>query len=193
MFFLGCKKDAPENSAANEKTSENITSAGTNKTGKSDIHTYLGRLRADIPGTGINAPKMIDVTFTALDGTAKKLSDYKGQVILLNLWATWCPPCRAEMPAMEQLYAAYKEKGFVIAAVSVGEDAKTVKDFLKKTPYSFPVFTDPEGQVSGTYGTGSIPTTYLIDKEGTFLGRFVGAREWYSEDAQNLIEALLAR
>lgn len=119
-----------------------------------------------------------------------KLFDYKGKVILLNLWATWCPPCRQEMPFMQKLYEDYKNKNFIIVAVS-GESMETVNNFLSKNKYDFPIFIDDDNQLNRTYGTGSIPTTYLIDKNGFMIAQFVGGREWNGPSAKELIDALL--
>jgi len=135
--------------------------------------------------------KLIDANITDLNGNKVKLSDFKDKVIFLNLWATWCPPCRAEMPSMEKLSEKFKDKNFVILAVSQGEDLNTVTNFLKKNKYSFKIFTDEKNEVAGSYGTGSIPTSYLIDKNGNMIAQFVGGRDWFSKEAVDLINALL--
>lgn len=155
---------------------------------KPDIKALLEKLGAGIPK---NEVKYFDATFFDLNGKEVKLSDYKGKVIFLNLWATWCPPCRKEMPEMEKLNEKFKNKNFVMLAVSVGEDNKTVKNFLSKNRYTFPIFTDNKRDIETKYSTGSIPTTYIIDKNGNILAQFIGARDWYSKEAISLIEKLL--
>ncbi|MBN2545374.1 MAG: TlpA family protein disulfide reductase [Spirochaetes bacterium] len=135
--------------------------------------------------------KFIDANITDMNGNKTKISDFKDKVIFLNLWATWCPPCRAEMPSMEKLHNKFKDKEFVILAVSQGENMKTVENFLKKNKYSFKIFTDDKNEVASSYGTGSIPTSYLIDKNGNMIAQFVGGRDWFSKEAVDLINALL--
>ena len=157
-------------------------------TGSLDIGELIDKLGGGQPKTSF---KYMESSFIDLNGNKKSLSEYKGNVIFLNLWATWCPPCREEMPSMEKLYNKLKDRGFVILAVSAGEDQETVKKFLEKNKYSFPIFTDNQNSVAGNYGTGSIPTTYIIDKEGFILARFVGGRDWNSPDAVNLFNLLL--
>jgi thiol-disulfide isomerase/thioredoxin len=136
--------------------------------------------------------KYFDANITDMKGNPVKLSNYEGKVIFLNLWATWCPPCREEMPSMEKLQKAFEKDDFVILAVSQGEKMSTVQKFLTKKPYSFPIFIDHANEVSSNYATGSIPTSYLIDKKGMLVAQFVGGRDWYSKDSQGLIKLLLA-
>jgi len=162
----------------------NITALDVN----TEIKMLLEKLGAGIPKKEI---KYFDATFFDLNGKEVKISDYSGKVIFLNLWATWCPPCRKEMPEMEKLNEKFKDKNFVMIAVSVGEDNKTVKNFLSKNKYKFPIFTDNKRDIETKYSTGSIPTTYIIDKNGNILAQFIGAREWYSKEAISLIEKLL--
>ena len=117
-----------------------------------------------------------------------QLSDYKGKVILLNFWATWCPPCRAEMPTIEKLYQALKnEPNFVFLAVDAHEKPDQVKSFIKKNGYSFPVLLDTTGEADAEYSVQAIPTTYLIDRSGHVLGGAAGGREW---DRPEVIQAI---
>jgi thiol-disulfide isomerase/thioredoxin len=134
--------------------------------------------------------KFFDGSLMDMNGKKVKLSDFSGKVILLNLWATWCPPCRAEMPSIEKLHKEYSNKNFMIVAVSQGENLDTVKKFVKGT-YSFPIFVDINNEISKNYSSGSIPTTYIIDKEGYILAGFVGGREWDSKEVKELINELL--
>lgn len=134
-----------------------------------------------------------DFTLPELAGKSRRLTDFTGQVVLINFWATWCPPCRAEMPAMERLYQELKDDGFTILAVNFAETAEQVAPFVKEHRLTFPVLLDQEGRVSRLYRAFSLPTTYLLDRHGTLVGRAVGAREWDSADAKRLIRALRAR
>jgi len=117
----------------------------------------------------INLMENYDFTLEDLKGNAVKLSSLKGKKIFLNFWATWCPPCKAEMPDIEKLYQETKDSGLVILAVNVGENKKTVQDFMDANNYSFTALLDVKGEVSRLYQVTGIPTSYFIDTEG-FLG-----------------------
>ena len=134
-----------------------------------------------------------DFTLPDLAGHARRLAGFRGQVILMNFWATWCAPCRAEMPAMERLYQQMKDDGFTIVAVNFGETAEQVKPFVEELRLTFPILLDREGQASRLYRVFSLPTTFLLDRHGALVGRAVGAREWDSADAKRLFRALRAR
>ncbi len=127
-----------------------------------------------------------------LNGRAVKLADFKGKVLFLNFWATWCPPCREEMPAMERLYRRYKAKGFVVLALSVdSEGAPIVTPFVKERDFTFPVGLDPKMAVADRYGVRGLPSTFLVDKGGNLIAMALGPREWDGPPAYALIEALL--
>lgn len=134
-----------------------------------------------------------DFTLPDLAGKARRLTGLRGQVVLMNFWATWCTPCRAEMPAMERLYQELKDDGFTIVAVNFAETAEQVVPFVKELRLQFPVLLDQEGQVSRLYRVFSLPTTYLLDRHGMLVGRVVGPREWDGADAKRLIRVLRAR
>ena len=122
--------------------------------------------------------KSIDFTLADLSGKKVSLSSLKGKVVFLNFWATWCPPCRGEMPSMERLYQKLKDKGLVILAVDLQEDAKSVQKFVNQHKLTFTVLLDSDGRVGATYGARSIPTSYIVGRGGEALGGTVGAREW---------------
>ncbi len=107
-----------------------------------------------------------DFELEDLNGNKISLSDYKGKKVYLNFWATWCPPCKAEMPDMEKLYQETKDNGLIMLAVNVGEDKKTVQSFIEDNGYNFPVLLDVTGEVSQLYQVTGIPTSYFIDTEG---------------------------
>ena len=135
--------------------------------------------------------KAKDFTLGNLEGSPVSLKDFQGKVVFLNFWATWCPPCRAEMPAMEKLWQKFKEEDFVILAVDVREGKEKASSFVKENGYTFPVLLDSRGGVANTYGITAIPTTYLLDPERRIVGKALGARDWASQDAFKLIEQLL--
>lgn len=117
----------------------------------------------------------IDFTLNDLDENPVKLSDFRGKKVLLNFWATWCPPCRAEMPDIEKLYKEYGDKDLVILAVNIGEDRKTVKDFVEQNGYSFKILLDTKSEVANKYVVNAIPTSYFIDADGSISNHYIGA------------------
>ena len=131
--------------------------------------------------------------FSLLDPQGKKVSlkDFRGKIVFLNFWASWCVPCREEMPAMERLYQEFKDKNFVVFAVSVKDRKQDAIDFAKELKLTYPLALDPEGQVGVLYGAWGLPTTYLIGPKGEGLARAWGPAEWYSPAARNLIKELL--
>ncbi len=118
---------------------------------------------------------------------------YKGKVIILNFWASWCPPCRREMPSMERLYRDYKDKGVVILGVNDMESEEDVRSFYDEYMLSFPTVLDKDGKVFNQYGVLAIPTSFIIDREGRLIGKVFGPREWDSEHARALIKELLGK
>jgi peroxiredoxin len=138
---------------------------------------------------GFKAP-----AFTArnLKGNRVQLADHKGKVVILNLWATWCGPCRVEMPGMENLYRRYRSEGLEILAVSLDKGpSDKVQTFADEYQLSFPVLLDSEGQVESRYHTLTIPTTFVIDKKGMVVAEVDGAKHWESEETFEAIEYLL--
>ncbi len=133
-----------------------------------------------------------DFKVPGLGGSPIRLGDLKGQVILLNFWATWCPPCREEMPAMERLYRRFKAKGFTILAVSTdAEGEEVVGPFVKRFGLTFPVGLDPTSTVAGKYRMTGLPTSILINRGGAIVAVAVGPRDWDSPAAHQVIEKLL--
>ena len=100
------------------------------------------------------------------DGKQVSLADLKGQVVMINFWASWCGPCRQELPALDQIYAKYKPMGFTLVAINVESEKADAERFLEKTPASFPILFDPDNKVSGNYGVSAMPTTVLVDRQG---------------------------
>jgi thiol-disulfide isomerase/thioredoxin len=132
-----------------------------------------------------------DFSLSLLEGGKRSLSSYKGKVVFLNFWATWCGPCRVEMPSMEALYNKYNDKGLEILAVNSGEDQATVSSFLKNEGFSFPVLLDLDGRVGLNYGLQAIPTTFLIDRDGMIVLRLVGSIDWDTPKIHAALESLL--
>jgi len=132
--------------------------------------------------------------FTLLNSQAKKvsLSDSKGKVVLLNFWATTCPPCVAEMGSLERLYLSFQGKPFELLAVSLDEGGwPAIETFLKKIPVTFPILLDPDFKVPDEYGTYRLPESYLIDSKGKIVEKIAGPQEWAEERWRKKIETLL--
>ena len=130
--------------------------------------------------SGTPAP---DFTFPGLDGKMVSLSDYRGKVVLVNIWATWCPPCVDEMPSMEKLYRKFKGKNFEILAVSIDEPGlKAVAPFMKKSNLTFPALIDSEGAIKAVYGITGIPESFIIDKQGNLIKKIIGPVDWATRD-----------
>ncbi|MPZ76669.1 MAG: redoxin domain-containing protein [Deltaproteobacteria bacterium] len=132
-----------------------------------------------------------DFTLPNFAGKKLSLKDFRGKIVFLNFWATWCVPCREEMPAMEKLYLEFKDKNFVILAVNVKDRKQDAVNFVKELRLSYPIAIDPEGQVGLLYGAWGLPTTYLIGPKGEGLARAWGPAEWYGPAARNLIKELV--
>ncbi|HEV2700112.1 MAG TPA: TlpA disulfide reductase family protein [Steroidobacteraceae bacterium] len=121
-------------------------------------------------------------TLPARGGSTINLSQFKGQVVMINFWASWCVPCRKEMPLLETIYKKYKPLGFTLIGVNVEPDQKDAEKFLSQTPVSFPVLFDAKSQVSGLYNVQVMPTTVFIDRKGNV--RLV--HQSYQDGAENL-------
>jgi len=133
-----------------------------------------------------------DFSVPTPDGKMLRLADQKGKVVFLNFWATWCPPCKEEMPAMERLYQRYKDKGFVVLALSVdAEGGRVVSPFVKEYKLSFPIGLDPKMEVADRYGVRALPTSFLANRTGALVAVALGPREWDGKAGQALIESLL--
>ena len=126
-----------------------------------------------------------------LKGNPISLGDFKGKLVLLNFWATWCPPCIEELPSMERLHSEYEDQGLVLLAVAVRESAHIIKDFVEERDLSFRVLLDENGQVYETYRVMSVPTTFLISKDGKVIGQRIGGMNWASPQVLSLISLLL--
>ncbi len=128
-----------------------------------------------------------------LGGMQISLSDFKGKVVILNFWATWCAPCRREIPSLERLYQLRKDKGFEILAVSVDRASLSkVASFVANYQMSFPVLADQRGAVGQRYWAKAIPTSFLLDKKGVIRWKVVGTREWDDPFVLSKVDQLLA-
>jgi peroxiredoxin len=156
----------------------------------------IGLALAGLAFWGYHRSSALAPDFAAPDlaGQAVRLSAYRGQVVLVNLWATWCPPCREEMPSMEELHQRLKDRGFVLLAVSQDEGGiDGVKQFVEQMKLTFRVLVDPDGDVGRKFGVWGYPESFLVDRDGQIVERVIGPRDWSAPEQIASIEALLAR
>jgi thiol-disulfide isomerase/thioredoxin len=172
VFLIGCEKK--------EKTSPPVD----------NTKTQVKQELRESPEEGFIAPGF---TLQNLSGTSVNLNDFRGRVVLLNFWATWCGPCRKEIPALEKLYQAKKGPGFEILAVSLDKTSQDkVASFVNSNQMEFPILLNPDGDVGGRYWVRGIPTSFLLDKQGIIKWKVVGGREWDSEEVLSRIDQLLS-
>jgi len=132
------------------------------------------------------------ITVNSLTNVPLKLSDLKGKVVLLNFWATWCPPCREEMPSMMKLNKAMAGKPFQMVAVSIDEGGvPDIEAFFKESGYSLPTYTDPAGDAVKTYGITGVPESFVIDKNGILVKKVIGPLAWDSAETIAFLEGLM--
>lgn len=133
-----------------------------------------------------------DFTLKDINGKDVAFYSFKGKVILLNFWATWCGPCREEMPSLINLYKSYKDKGFVVIGISVDTSDKPVRRFINDNAIIFPILMDSDKEVSfDIFGVLGLPTSYLIDRNGVVVEKFLGERDWNSPEIKNKVLKLL--
>ena len=142
-----------------------------------------------LPTIGSAAPdfQLVDTT-----GGVRSLSAERGKVVLVNFWATWCPPCKEEMPSMEDLYLDFGGSNFEILAVNVDDDGPAVMPgFLKDNPHTFPILFDTEFQARTLYGVSMFPETFIVDKNGIITRKIIGAIDWTSPKMLSYLNSLL--
>ena len=177
-----------------------LVSCGPSRTPAARVPVSPQVLSEQLKKAGLDVPTREimseDFTLQSLDGTSVSLSSFKGKVVLLSFWATWCGPCKQEMPEMQALYKKLKSRGLEIVAVDMMEDKATVSDFVKRAGYTFPVLLDSTGEIGGggLYAARAIPTNYVIDKSGHIVGRKIGVDgpTWTSTERAALFDSLLS-
>ena len=142
---------------------------------------------------GSEAPDFTAVTMDSAP-RMKSLSDYRGQVVMVNVWATWCLPCRVEMPSIEALHQAYADKGFKVLAVSVDDPGhgETIRAFARQYNLTFEILHDPEKKIVEEYDILGYPETFIIGRDGVIRKKLLSATDWNSADHRALVERLLA-
>jgi peroxiredoxin len=132
-----------------------------------------------------------DFTLPALNGGTFSLADQRGKIVLVNFWATWCPPCLEEMPAMERLWQKHKEAGFVLVAVSVDADPKKVVPFVTQHKLTFPIAFDTTMSVAEKYGVRALPSSFILAKDGMLAALALGPRHWDNKASHRLVETMV--
>ncbi len=138
---------------------------------------------SNIPGDIKNLPS---IKIKLLNGDTLNLQEYKNKIVLINFWATWCPPCREEMPYFEETYRKYKDKGFVIIALSLDANKEFVKDFVKDFGITFPVAM-ADNEISNAYGVSALPVSFLYNSKGELVKSKIGAYMSLEEDLKKLL------
>ena len=140
------------------------------------------------PWTGGSTPLL---ELTDLDGKVHKLSDYRGKAVLINFWATWCAPCREEMPSIERLRGLMQGKPFVILAVNVGESGEAARAFAEKLPVTFTILLDRDTRTTRAWSARVLPATYILGPDGNIRYSHLGELDWSSKEVTTKIQALL--
>ncbi|MDX2500967.1 MAG: TlpA disulfide reductase family protein [Deltaproteobacteria bacterium] len=160
-------------------------SAKTDSRGMDRLFSIVGVIK--VPP----AEDPVKINLKDMNGKNTSLSDFKGKIVFLNFWTTWCPTCRIEMPSMEKLHRKLKNKDFAMVTVNLQESASQVKAFFNEFKLSFTALLDSNGEVGASFAIRAIPTTYILDKAGRIIGRISGPREWDSKAAIALFENLM--
>jgi peroxiredoxin len=169
---------------------------------KSVIHLLLSLSLC--AGAALRPVQSADQTLTPLEGRPQapefelentngepvRLSDFRGKPLIVNFWATWCPPCRAEMPSMQRAWGQVQAEGIGLIAINVGEDAETIAQFTSEYPVAFPLPMDTDSKVVQAWPVKGLPTTFVVDPEGRLAYQAEGEREWDDPALLNLVRAL---
>jgi peroxiredoxin len=138
--------------------------------------------------------KVPSFTLPDINGKEVSLSDQRGKVVLLNVWATWCPPCRREMPSMQRLYEKFKGKNFEILAVSIdSEGREAVEPFMRKMNLTFPALLDPGETIRSLYGITGVPESFIIDQQGILVEKIIGPINWATPEVFRFIQDLILK
>jgi len=145
--------------------------------------------------TGVNAATdsgpAPDFALKSQSGENLRLSEFQGEVVMINFWASWCGPCRQEMPLLDELYTQYQPLGFTILGVNVEEDSSKAKQLLKESPVNFPILFDNKSEVSKLYKVVAMPSTVLVDRDGNVRYLHQGYKPGYEESYQQQVRALI--
>ena len=164
---------------------------GTSSTDGDGIEALMQELGFQLPRRSVQA---VGFDLQDLAGTTQSLDSYRGSVVFLNFWATWCAPCRIEMPAMQALHERLADTaGFAMVAVNLQEEVGRVRGFADELELSFQILLDSSGEIAATYGARTLPMSYVIDKDGSILARIIGIRSWDEPEFEQLFRTLASR
>ncbi len=139
----------------------------------------------------LNKSSAPEFSLKNLNGKSIALSSFKGKIVLLNFWASWCPPCLAEMPSFKKVYGEMKSRGLEVIAVSADKSVNETREFTDKKGFDFAILMDENRAVTKQYKVFSLPTTFLIDRKGIIIEKFFGEYDWSSPEMKKKIEKLL--
>ncbi len=124
-------------------------------------------------------------------GNPVDFASFRGKLVVLNFWATWCPPCRLEMPSMERLYREFRDRGLEVVTVNFMELGQQVRAFAEEQKLTYPMLLDKDAEIAGRYGVMRLPVTVLVGREGEVIAKAIGFKDWYKDDIRELVAALL--
>ena len=197
LLALGCsakQTQSTSSAAMSDSSAQSTAAASTTMQTSADRQTNadpvaaLSSLGFYVYDTPIDLP--ITAPIPALAGDPIKVDDFTGKITLLNFWATWCPPCRAEMPSIERLYKQMDGTNFRIIAVNAGEHRSQVASFIEKNKYTFPIYLDESNRLSSIFAARGLPSTYLVNKEGKVIAARIGAMEYDQAELIKLLKEL---
>ena len=166
-------------------------SAADSPAGDDGVGAVMQELGFQLPRRSVQA---VGFELQDLAGTTHSLDAYRGSVVFLNFWATWCAPCRIEMPAMQALHERLADTAaFAMVAVNLQEDAGRVRGFADELELSFRILLDSSGEIAAAYGARTLPMSYIIDKDGSILARIIGTRSWDEPEFEQLFRTLATR
>ena len=158
------------------------------------IFTFSLITHAQETGKGLtklaDAPNAPDFVLEDLDGEQFQLSEHRGQVVIINFWATWCPPCREEMPSMQRAWEQLEPEGIYLVGINVGEDEDTIFQFTADYPVEFPLLMDSDSSVINQWPVRGLPTTFVVDPKGQIVYRAIGGRDWNDPALLDFVKAL---
>jgi thiol-disulfide isomerase/thioredoxin len=153
----------------------------------------LDQLFGDMGVSKISQALPVEITLMDLNGRPVSLSDFRGKIVFLNFWTTWCFDCRIEMPVMEKLHQKFKNNDFAMVTINLQEPVSQVKQFFKDYELTFSALLDSDGEVGAHFRITAIPTTFILDKQGIIIGKVFGPRKWDGKKAFALFEHLTNR
>ena len=183
--------DPPPAAQAQQAPARETAAAADGAGAEPGLTERMQELGFQLPGRAVQA---VDFDLADLAGESHSLQNYRGSVVFLNFWATWCGPCRTEMPDLQELHDELDDQAnFAMLAINLQEDAAQVRRFAGELELSFQILLDSSGETSAAYGARTLPMSYIIGKDGAILARIIGVREWSAPEFADLFRALTSR